>query len=225
MISKDLINEYLCTCKHQKGLDSKTMKAYKTDLLQLYAFVSQHENMCTKTVLKEYIQYLHKTFHVKTVKRKIASMNAYFNYLTFEDKISLNPLHNIQIKCKEPKLLPKTISVSYLNMLFHSVYEEYEFSKTDYQKFTSSRNIAILELLISTGLRISELCSLTEDHISMNEKYIKIFGKGSKERILYIGNENVYQSLLTYIQYKNQLYLKVLSFSSTSLDISYPISL
>lgn len=206
MLTLNLINEYLCTCEHQKGLNSKTIKAYRTDLFQLYSFISNEKDMLSKTVLKEYIQYLHQTFHVKTVKRKIASMNAFFNYLTFEEKLNMNPLHNIQIKCKEPKLLPKTISISYLNLLFQSVYNEYKQSVTDYQKFTSSRNIAILELLISTGLRISELCTLSKENICMDEKYIKIFGKGSKERILYIGNDNVYKSLLTYMKHRDKLY-------------------
>ena len=73
-------------------------------------------------------------------------------------------------------------------------------AKTNFQTIISIRNIAIIGLLFSTGIRISELCNIKVADINFNEKTLKIFGKGSKERILYIGNETVVEYCKKYKQ-------------------------
>lgn len=206
IITKQLLQEYFEFCIAQKRLDAKTVKAYRIDLAQFYDYVSSYNDMTSKQVLNKYVQHLHCTFKVKTVKRKIASVNAFFHYLTFEDILPYNPFSKIQIHFKEPKLLPKTIPLKNLNLIFHQIHNDFKNAKTPYEKFTTSRNVAILELFISTGIRISELCLLTNENVNMEEKYIKIYGKGKKERILYIGDAHVYHALSNYIKHRNYLY-------------------
>lgn len=103
-------HNYLEYCKYQKRLDVKTLKAYKIDLTQ---FSVQLTNMdvldITPGVLENYISELHQKYKPKTVKRKIASIKAFFHYLEYKDIIIQNPFSKIQVKFREPVILPKTI--------------------------------------------------------------------------------------------------------------------
>lgn len=75
-----------------------------------------------------------------------------------------------------------------LSSIFSRVYDEMKDCKTSYQRKVCTRNAAVLELLFSTGMRVSELCHVKDDEINLRERYVRIYGKGAKERILQIGN-------------------------------------
>ena len=128
------------------------------------------------------------------MKRKIAAIKAFYTYLEKQDFLKENPFHKIDYRFKEPIRLPKTIILHELNHLYQSLYA--------YSKQTSNRvitrDIAILELLICTGIRVSEVSHLLKSNVFIRENTIIINGKGSKERIIYIDNQNLIQSLLSY---------------------------
>ena len=191
-----LIKNYLEYCGKQKCLDEKTLKAYKIDLKQFsdYLCSSDITNVST-SILEDYIGELHNKYKPKTVKRKIASAKAFFHYLEIEELIEINPFHKIQIKYKEPFILPKTIPINNIEQIIRFAYLQLTKAKTDYTKKVALRNTLILELLFATGMRISELCTLTTEQIDFNDYIIKIYGKGSKERLIQICNQNV-QALL-----------------------------
>lgn len=193
------IQQYLQYCDISKNLNTHTLKAYQIDLSQFYRFMDNLDFFITKDSLQSYINYLHKTYQkTKTVKRKIAAVKAFFAYLIYQDKIDDNPMSKIRTSFREPKLLPRTISTSDLNSIFSKLYDEINKCKTDYQIKVCTRNAAVIELLFSTGIRVSELCQLKDKEINLNEQYIRIFGKGAKERIIQIGNPEVLRILLTY---------------------------
>ena len=98
--------------------------------------------------------------------------------------IEINPFHKIQIKYKEPFILPKTIPINNIEQIIRFAYLQLTKAKTDYTKKVALRNTLILELLFATGMRISELCTLTTEQIDFNDYIIKIYGKGSKERLI-----------------------------------------
>lgn len=193
------IQQYFQYCDVSKNLNTHTLKAYQIDLSQFYRFMNNHNFNITKDSLQAYINHLHTTYQkTKTVKRKIAAVKAFFAYLIYQDKIDDNPMTKIKTSFREPKLLPRTISTSDLNSIFNKLYDEISKCKTDYQIKVCTRNAAVIELLFSTGIRVSELCHLKDTEINLNEQYIRIFGKGAKERIIQIGNPEVLRILLTY---------------------------
>ncbi|MBE5885279.1 MAG: recombinase XerC [Lachnospiraceae bacterium] len=191
--------EYLEFCQYQKRLDPKTLKAYRIDLRQ-FSDTVRAENILsiTPTLLEEYIKTLHLTYKPKTAKRKIASLKAFFHYLEYRNYIEINPFNKIHIKFREPIILPKTIPLQTMEQLLVIMYKEYAHATTTFRKKNCLRDVAVVELLFATGMRISELCSLKREDVNLTSRNILIFGKGSKERHIQIGNDAVYQILLEY---------------------------
>lgn len=184
--------EYLHFCTARKNLDNKTIKSYSIDLKQYSDFISDFSlTWNDKKSIEKFIEFMHSKFKPKSVKRKIASLKAFFHYLEIEEIIETNPFHKIQIKYKEPFLLPKTIPLKTIEKIMNYAYLECKNQTTYYGHKTALRNVLILELLFATGMRISELCSLTTEQINFNDYIIKIYGKGSKERLIQICNINV----------------------------------
>lgn len=195
------VNQYLNFCFHRKNLDKKTIKSYSIDLKQFENFNNQNNlDWRSKSAIESYIESLHTQFKPKSVKRKIASIKAFFHYLELEEILEINPFHKIQIKYKEPFILPKTIPLKNIETIISFAYLNYKKANTNYAKKTRLRNALILELLFATGMRISELCSLKIEQIDLTEYIIKIYGKGSKERLIQICNHNVQKLLHNYIK-------------------------
>lgn len=199
MTLRDETEKYLFYCQYQKQLDEKTVAAYKNDLSQFMKFLDHYDNLLTKENLNKYLIYLHENFKQKSVKRKIASAKAFFNYLESEEIIEINPLQSIKSKFKEDLILPKAVSQERIEMLLNYLYElEMDRNKTTGFNTLIVRDIAIIELLFATGLRISELCSLKAEDFDMAKGVLCIKGKGGKERYLQICNEDVISILNRY---------------------------
>lgn len=193
---KTEIKNYLTRCSAQKHLSEHTLKAYRIDLTQ---FLSFKDNInISKNDLIEYIQYLHTSYKPKTVRRKIASLKAFIHYLYYQDIIDFNPFDKIDTSFKEPLLLPRTIPEHIIQQLLVASYKNITTAVTEYEKFTAFRNTSVIELLYATGARISEICSLKSKDIDLTAKTVRIFGKGSKERIIQIENKDVISILLRY---------------------------
>ncbi|MCI5494320.1 MAG: tyrosine-type recombinase/integrase [Lachnospiraceae bacterium] len=195
----ELIQKYMEYCAEQKRLDEKTLKAYQIDLSQFCEQLPSQE-VCdiTPDTLEAYIARLHKTYKPKTVKRKIASIKALFHYFQYKDLIDVNPFSKIQIKFREPVLLPKTIPLHTVERFLSTIYHCRTNAKTAYQRKNALRDAAVIELLFATGIRISELCSLKPDDVNLYDRSILIYGKGSKERKVQIGNDAVAAILSEY---------------------------
>lgn len=195
----NFINNYLDFCQFQRGLDLKTLKAYRIDLFQFEELICQSEiSAISANVLENYIWELHKLYKPKTVKRKIAVVKAFFHYLEYKDIINSNPFNKLQIKFREPVILPKTIPLYIIEAFISALYKQKQLAETPKQKECVIRNIAVIELLFSTGIRISELCSLKPGDINLHDRVVLIYGKGSKERKIQIGSEEVVTALTEY---------------------------
>lgn len=193
-----LIASYLKDCKGIKKLDSKTLKAYHIDLAQFSTFMLDQKTYTDKLILNEYILLLHQKFQPKTVKRKIASIKAFYHYLVYEEKLPINPFDKINVKFREPITLPRIIPEPVISTFISTLYKQRILAKTTYQSNAILRDIAVVELLFATGVRISELCTLTIQQVDLSSYKIIIFGKGSKERMIQIGNDDVRKILLEY---------------------------
>jgi site-specific recombinase XerD len=199
---EDLIHNYLEYCKYQKNLNFKSIKAYSIDFKQFSDFMNvSTDGKLNKINLSNYIMYLHKTYKPKTIKRKIACLKAFCNYLEYDELIEKNPFSKMKIRFQEPTLLPKTIPLSIIQRMLSFVYDELNNNNLTPCKFKSTlRDIAVIELLFATGIRVSELCSLTKEDVNITDAVIRIYGKGSKERLVQIGNNEV---LICLTNYKN----------------------
>lgn len=185
-INEEIITRYLEQCEN-KRLSQHTLKAYRIDLSQILIFFQNKE--VDKQTITQYIKYLNLRYKPKTVKRKLASLHAFFEQLVFDDEIELNPMNKVRYKIQEEKKLPRIITHEQLHDIFYSLNQSHN-------KFIK-RDKAVIETLISTGIRVTELCSIKEDDICLEEQYLRIYGKNAKERVIYLGKD-VLKALIEY---------------------------
>lgn len=196
---QDGVQEYLSYCREQRRLDSKTVRAYKNDLEQFVQAIEIEDLVPEKKVFKAYISGLHEQYKPKTVKRKLASIKAFYTYMENEEIIEVSPMRKIRTEFREEIVLPRTIPEEKLERLLQYMYFQKRQNVSAWQKKILQRDIAIVELLFATGLRISELCNLQRDRVDLNQGILCIQGKGAKERYLQIGNQMVLEQINIYL--------------------------
>ena len=195
---RNYISEYIEYCEYRKRLDSKTLKAYKIDLKQFEIFCTDLSDCFAKNVVDDFITNLHKQYKPKTVKRKIASLKAFFHHMEYKELLNENPFTKLDIRFREAKLLPKTIPFHSIQTFLSTLYAQKELAESEYQLRCCIRDIAVIELLFATGMRISELCSLKPSDMDFESNNILIYGKGAKGRIIQLGNQEVISALILY---------------------------
>ena len=174
-----LISNYIEVIEHIKKLSPNTIKAYRIDLYQFASFTKNI--LANKDTIKQYIVYLNQQFAPRSVKRKIASIRAFYRELSINGILKKNPFDQFEIRIHTPKQLPRTIPQQIIQSILQSAYNEYNNGNR-----IALRNIMVLELLFNTGLRVSELCSLERDNFSLGDDGLRLLvnGKGSKERVI-----------------------------------------
>ena len=188
----ELIEEYLYYGRKQRKLDEKTICAYRIDLKQFSEFNGQEELVMSREAIRKYILHLHDVYKQKTVKRKIASLKAFYSYLEEEEIIEDSPMRKVRTEFREEKVLPRTIPYSTLETLLSYMYSlKLQTKNTESRTKLLNRDIAVVETLFATGIRISELCNLPQKNIDLEQGIFCIKGKGNKERYLQIGTVQV----------------------------------
>ncbi len=204
---KNFLIELSCT----KNLDSKTLKAYKSDLFGLYKFLLQ--NNVTKINSKHlimYVTYLKDNQKLKesSLRRKIISFKLFFNYLCAKKIIKSNYMKEINFKFKKEHRLPKTLNVNNIKSLLDYVTSYSQKDLSPFKKRYVIRDIAIIDILISTGMRIGELSSIKVCDIDLEEKTILIHGKGKKERLLYFSSDETIKHIKEWLNTRDNGNLK-----------------
>ena len=189
--------QYLTACESEKRLDKKTIKAYRIDLRQFTEYVIGQAASFDRETIKSYTAYMNQKFRPSTVKRKIASMRAFVTWLMEENLMEKNPFENLHLKVQKPTLLPRVIPFWVIRSILEEVHKR---QKLNLDNMTVLRETAVIEMLFATGMRVSELSGLKTKNIDLKEGVIRIFGKGSKERIAYIGNAEVLEALRKYAE-------------------------
>lgn len=164
----EYINEFL-SARKLDGLAESTLCQYGRELKIFYKHINKSTLNITTNELRNYFYQFHHLSQ-RSINRKISTLKAFYQWLINEEYIEKNPMRKIKTP-KEPKTLPDILS-------------EQEFEKLRYAPKTI-RNRAIFELLSSTGMRISEMLALNINDIDLENRRIKVLGKGSKERIVY----------------------------------------
>lgn len=171
MYYKEQLKKYLEYCEFRKELDWNTLKAYKIDLTQFFEFVKV--DLLNRNNIEDYITNLHKKYKQKTIKRKIASVKAFYNYLEEQEVIDNNPFKKIKVKFKETKILPKIIPREEIEQLLNYIYKQEDKNSEKSYKYWL-RDIAVIETLFATGARVYEISNIREDSIDLNSGLIKI---------------------------------------------------
>ena len=198
MTEPQTLSAYFTYCKLQKNLDNKTLKAYQIDLKQFVAFYPKSTTV-TRTDMELYIEHLMEHYKASTVKRKIASLKAYYHYLVYEEILDHSPFEKIQLHIRQEILLPRTIDRTILAAIFSAAYHELSAAHSKVARRETIRNIAVLELLFASGIRVSELCTITCDNLNLDSQVVLIRGKGNKERKIYLASAAV-RALKEYLQ-------------------------
>jgi len=191
----DLFFKYLT---YEKRYSPHTLTSYRTDLGRFAEYLKQTYQIsdpaeADHTIIRSWIvSLLQEKMEARSVNRKIACLRSYYKFLLKNGQISQNPMLKVTAP-KAGKKLPAFLPQETMQQLF----EQIEFPQT----FEGWRDKTVLELLYGTGMRLSELISLTENAIDFSKKTLKVLGKGQKERIIPI-NGSLEQCLQTYLQFK-----------------------
>lgn len=199
------IEWFLFHCEYEKRLNPKTLQAYTSDLKQMLDFMEREASVhqvgqVTPDVIRGYLKGL-ASYKAKTIKRKMASAKAFFNYMEQEFDDYLNPMRKVRIKIKVPLILPNVLTLSEIGQILTYLYTKKAQTPTDERDQEKLlRLIAIVELLFGTGLRVSELCSLRIGDIDLQEGLVKVYGKGSRERVIQICQSAIIEAMENYIR-------------------------
>jgi integrase/recombinase XerD len=185
------IKTYLEYCQFRKELNQKTIAAYEIDLKQFFDFVGS--GAPEKPKIEAYITHLHKKYKQKTVKRKTASVKAFYAFLEEEEIISDNPFRKIRVRFKETRILPRIIPRKEIETLLNYMYTHKQAADKFWQ-----RDIAIVETLFATGARVYEISNIQKECVDLNGGLIRIMGKGGRERYVQIVQQSVLELLRKY---------------------------
>ena len=171
------ISDYLAYLELERGLSQNTILAYQSDLIAFFDYIEKDVelNELKRKDFSSYTKHLARNeINPSTITRKIASIKGFFKYLCYKRIIKANPSSSITPP-KLPRRLPKVLTISELDKILKE--------KLDLVDF------AIVELLYSAGIRVSELTELELKNLDLAQNMIKVFGKGSKERLVPIGKK------------------------------------
>lgn len=178
-----LIQLYIDYLLIEKGLSENSLSSYSTDLVQFIDYLEKNKihdlnEVDTTAILAWLIDLSKKGLSAKSRARHLITVRGLFRYLANEQKISHNPVKQVDI----PKIglaLPKFATIRQIESLL---------AMPDIRKPRELRNSAMMEIMYGAGLRVSELVRLTTQNVNLNANFVRVIGKGSKERMIPIGS-------------------------------------
>ncbi|HJN53797.1 MAG TPA: site-specific integrase, partial [Flavobacteriaceae bacterium] len=173
------INNFKSYLKIERGLSDNSIVSYEKDILKLSNFILNKNKSVSplkvsSDLIKEFIYTISKSVSSSSQSRIISGLRSFFEYLIFEKYILNNPLSLIESP-KISRKLPDTLTIQEINALVSNI---------DINSGEGERNTAIIETLYGCGLRVSELISLNISDLFFNEGFIKVTGKGNKQRLV-----------------------------------------
>lgn len=195
----DLTSNFLSAMQSTKNLSAKTVIAYQSDLSDFCRFISNRE-ISDETIIS-YVQYLNqKGLKGSTINRKLVVLKMLFDYLYQNHYISQNYFITHKFKFKKERKLPKTMAVKEVSSLLRYLAAQKEQASTPFAKWKCVRNLALIDTIASTGIRVAEASSISIHDIAMTERVILIHGKGRKQRLIYISCPQTWDNLMQWIK-------------------------
>lgn len=188
-MNEKIIEEFIDYLRFERKYSENTISSYKRDLNKMNIYIKKEFTKLNKKDIQNYIQKLSKEENTSSVSRCISTLKSFYKFLEINKYTNSNPLTTIT-NPKTQKKLPKVLSEEEIDKLLDINLN----TNFDY------RNKAMLELMYSSGLRVSELVNLKVNDIDLVNSSVRIFGKGSKERIIPL-NDYATVALKNYILY------------------------
>ena len=197
------LNAYMIFLETERNLSVNTRKSYRKDLMQFRRFLEREaatrhgvENIARITPMdvRQFLISLYRSHAPSSIARKVSSLKGFFGFLSHRKRIDTPPLQGVSAP-KIPKKLPNFLSV---DEIFHLLSDSREASPL------ALRDRAILELIYSSGLRVSEVVSLNVGDIDESIRLVRVMGKGNKERIIPVG-EKALTALRAYLAKRDEL--------------------
>ena len=206
------ISEFMVHCEAQ-GLSTHTIKAYRQDLAKFHLWVrhSRAPSYVDHVLISDWVgdQRKHENAPA-SIRRRVASLRVFFKWLEQSDRLNHNPFHKVRLSVKLPKRLPKNLNSVELRALFAA--------PISFRADINSVTLRLaLEILITTGIRVAELCSITLQDIDVDAKTIRIKGKGNRERRVFLVDESIEKFIAEYLDFRVRLNIShsTLLFTST----------
>ena len=198
-----IISEYLSLSQSTKNLSPKTIIAYQSDLTDFNCYIGGND-ISEERVL-DYIQELSQNRKLKdsTITRKLIVLNMFFDYLRSKKHIEDNFFKAHTFKYKKGKRLPRTLAVKETSKLLTCVSRQRLKAYSAFEIWITARNLALIDILISTGIRIAEAAAISMDDIIASEHTILIHGKGRKQRLIYISCPQTWINLMQWLKIRN----------------------
>ncbi|MDR2419922.1 MAG: site-specific tyrosine recombinase XerD [Puniceicoccales bacterium] len=196
------VEKFLAFLSLEKGASEHTISAYQSDVRQWMQFVIcahgeivRDISTVTPEMIREWIVSLSESrYQPRAVARKIATLRSFFKYLVNENGIEINPMEEIHLP-KLDRSLPDVLTIDEMKRLLEAPSSESP---------QGMRDRAMLELAYGSGLRVSELCSLSLQALDLENEFVRVYGKGSKERIVPLGHWAIV-ALEKYLRYGRPL--------------------
>ena len=176
-------SEYLL---YQKGLSQNTVDSYKSDLTKLSNYL-QNQDLSKTNIDNFFIDMSEFNYSSSTKKRMHSSIKNFLKYINENEEYESIDISDI--KLKSSKKLPEVLSITDIENMINFY---------NHENYLDSRNRTVIDVLYSTGCRVSELCDINISDVDLDEKYLKLKGKGSKQRIVPIGSM-LYKNLMQYL--------------------------
>lgn len=198
----ELITSFLRYLQTEKGYSNHTVRNYDSDLRQFIRFVATKKGLegnipdidiIDYKLIRSYLGELFDTSRRTTIARKLSALKSFFRFLELRGFCPSNPASEIATP-KQEKYIPTYIPIDDMFAMLE---------KPDREKESGLRDLAILELLYSSGLRVSELVNLNLEHLDFKARLVRVSGKGGKERILPVGRKAI-TALSEYLEHTAQ---------------------
>ncbi len=198
----EFVDEYLNFLTVEKGVSRLTLDAYSRDLNRYISFICRSgikdmANVTPDDVISYLAQLKKEGLNARSVNRGLAALRGFYKFLIHEKKIDTNPVANIEL-AKVWSRLPGTLSMEEMNLLL---------GEPGLKNPLAIRDTAMMELMYATGIRVSEIITLTMNTINWQIGYLVVMGKGSKERIVPIGR-SAYNCLQEYVNHARPMFVK-----------------
>lgn len=196
-----MIENFINFLRSTKNLSDYTLRAYNIDLS---LFLKFEKNLLEPDICA-YVTYL-QSINLKdtSIKRKIVSIRIFYDYLISNGMIKSSPFEHLKFRFRQEIKLPKTLSIGEVKRLLDCFNYEPD-NITDFSHRQFVRDCALIDLLVSTGIRVAEAAAIRFDDILTYEHAILIHGKGRKQRIIYISAIETWQRLLTQFKMQKKL--------------------
>jgi len=193
---KEKLDDFLSFIRYEKGLSENTFLAYKNDIFNFIKFLNEHKiaEVTEDTIMDFIFALKNKNYSTLSIARMLVAVKNYYKFLVNEKVLSVSPFENMD-SFKVRKKIPEVLTEKDIENLLN---------QPDTSTKEGIRDKAILELLYSAGIRVSELINMELTDINLDEKILRCFGKGKKERLVPVG-DYVVEAIKNYLKIRQEI--------------------